>query len=111
MTQRNNLPSPTYFNSLTKRMLLGFGIGLITISFFVFGIDQTKPEWGKLWMIKPLIITPLFGAMAGAFYNFMDNLSKNSAFNRPLAIVLGLIVYVVVLWLGTVLGLAGTMWD
>jgi hypothetical protein len=68
MTEQNNLT--TQGNqpvSLTKPILTGAGIGLIAISYFVFGADEPKPEWGKLWMIKPLIMVPLAGAMVTHF--------------------------------------------
>jgi hypothetical protein len=91
-------------------ILVGAGIALFVISFFVFGVDHPKPEWGKYWMIRPLIITPLAGAMGGVFYLIMDYQSTKG-FNRTFAIALSVVVYLIGLWLGTVLGLAGTMWD
>ncbi len=91
-------------------MLIGAGIALLVISFFVFGVDNHPAEWGEYWRIRPLIITPLAGAMGGAFYAFMEYQSSRG-FNRTVAILLSIVVYFVGLWLGTVLGLAGTMWD
>ena len=91
-------------------MLVGAGIAFLVISFFVFGVDNPPAEWGKYWMIRPLIVTPLAGAMGGAFYAFMDYQSSRG-FNRTLAVLLSIVVYFVGLWLGTVLGLAGTMWN
>ncbi|QHL89392.1 potassium transporter KefB [Nibribacter ruber] len=96
--------------SLFKPMLLGGCIALLAISFFVFGVDNPNPAWGKYWMVRPLIITPLAGAMGGVFYAFMDYQSARG-FNRTLAVLLSLVVFVVGLWLGIVLGLAGTMWN
>jgi hypothetical protein len=96
--------------SLAKPMLIGAGVGLIVISFFVFGVPKPNPEWGSLWMIRPLIVTPIAGAMGGAFYYYMDYLSFRGL-NRTVAVILSLIVFIVGLWLGIVLGLAGTMWN
>lgn len=93
-----------------KPVLVGAATALLVISFFVFGVDTPDPEWGSFWRIRPLIITPLAGAMGGAFYAFMDYQSSRG-FNRTVAILLSLVVYFIGLWLGTVLGLAGTMWD
>lgn len=101
---------PRHSLSLVKPMLVGAFIAFLVISFFVFGVDRTNPAWGKFWMIRPLIITPLAGAMGGAFYAFM-NYHAARGFNRTLAILLSIVVYLVGLWLGTVLGLAGTMWN
>jgi hypothetical protein len=111
MTQHNESPNQSMPQlSLVKPMLVGAGIALLVISAFVFGVDNPKPEWGKLWMIRPLIVTPLAGALGGAFYAFMDYQSSRGL-NRTIAVILSLVVFLVVLWLGTVLGLAGTMWD
>lgn len=108
---KNNLTTPAnHAVPIVKPILIGAGIALLAISFFVFGVDNPKPEWGKYWMIRPLIITPLAGAMGGAFYAFMDY-QNTRGFNRTLAVLLSMLVYVIGLWLGIVLGLDGTMWD
>ncbi|MES2565970.1 MAG: potassium transporter KefB [Bacteroidota bacterium] len=108
MTQENNVHH-FHAYSLVKPMLIGAGIGLILISFFVFGVDAPNPAWPKYWMIRPLLICPLAGATGGAFYSFMDYQSTRG-FNRTIAILLSLVVYIIGLWMGIVLGLAGTMW-
>src|SRR5688572_5578145 len=111
MTTKNELQNQAEHQvSVVKPMIVGAAIALFVISFFVFGVDQPHPDWGKFWMIRPLIITPLAGAMGGAFYAFMEY-QISRGFNRTLAILLSIVVYLVGLWLGTVLGLAGTMWN
>ncbi len=110
MTQSNNPTSQPHQISWIIPVLVGAGIAFLAISFFVFGVDAPNPAWGKFWMIRPLIITPLAGAMGGAFYAFMDYQSSRG-FNRTVAILLSLVVYAIGLWMGTVLGLAGTMWN
>lgn len=97
--------------SLAPVMLLGAGFALLAISFFVFGVDNTPPEWGRFWMIRPLIVTPLAGAIGGAVYHFLDHLRAGGKISRNVAVVLSLVIYLVGLWMGIVLGLAGTMWD
>lgn len=96
---------------IAPAMLLGAGFALLAISFFVFGVDNTPPEWGRFWMIRPLIITPLAGATGGAVYYFLDRLRAKGAINANLAIIISLVIYLVGLWMGIVLGLDGTMWD
>ncbi|NDK56595.1 potassium transporter KefB [Pontibacter fetidus] len=91
-------------------VITGAVFALLVISFFVFGADNPPAEWGKYWQIRPLIITPLAGAIGGTCYAFL-NYQSNRGFNRTLAVILGLVIYFVGLWLGTVLGLAGTMWN
>ena len=96
--------------SLAKPMLVGAVLGLLVISAFVFGSGPVKPEWGNLWRIKPLLVTPAAGALGGAFYYLMDR-QASRGLNRTVAVILSLVIFFIVLWLGIVLGLAGTMWD
>jgi len=111
MTPQNRLQNqPVHPVSFVKPILVGAGIALLVISFFVFGVDEPHPEWGKFWIVRPLIVTPLAGAMGGAFYAFLDHQSSRG-FNRTLAILLSIVVYLIGLWLGIVLGLDGTLWD
>src|SRR5919107_4752694 len=111
MTQKNNLTAQQTKFSVGIPMLIGAVIGLILISLFVFGVDNPKPEWGELWRIRPLIITPLAGAMGGLFFYFMNYLSSRGSINKIFAIILSFVVFIIGLWMGVVLGLDGTMWD
>jgi hypothetical protein len=111
MTTGSNSAAEQQTPSLAKPLLIGGGVGLVLISIFLSGVHDPNPAWGKLWMIRPLVIVPLAGAMGGLFYYFMRHLTAAGSLNKSLALVLSLFVYVVGLWLGTVLGLDGTLWD
>jgi hypothetical protein len=112
MTLSNNVTTqPIHPASLGKRMLQGAAIALILIIVFLLQAGEPNPDWPKLWMIRPLIIVPLAGAMGGVFYYFMDHLRYQGGWRKILANILSLVVYIIGLWLGTVLGLDGTMWD
>lgn len=95
--------------SLAVPMLIGAGVGLMVILFFLSS-SSGDHNWGKYWMIRPLIITPMAGAMGGAFYYLMGLLSRRGL-NKTLAVLLSMIVFITGLWLGIVSGLDGTMWD
>jgi hypothetical protein len=111
MTQENNLTTKSIHPaSLSKRMLLGGGIALILIIAFLAPVGEPNPDWGKFWMIRPLVIVPLAGATGGLFYHLMDRLRYQGSWKKILANILSLIVYIFGLWIGTVLGLAGTLW-
>lgn len=112
MTSKNALPTRSVHSaSLMKRMLQGAGIALVLIILFLLSADEPDPSWPKLWFIKPMIIVPIAGATGGVLYYFMDHLRAKGAWQKILAIVLSLIGYIIALWLGTVLGLNGTMWN
>jgi hypothetical protein len=111
MTQESNLPTQTITPILVKKMLTGGGIALILMLIFLLPIRDPNPAWGKLWIIKPLIVISLAGAMGGVFYYLMGNMRSQGGWKMILANVLCLLVYIFVLWIGTVLGLNGTLWD
>lgn len=112
MTQRKDLTNQSVHPvSLGGRLLLGAGIALILITVFLLRVREPNPEWGKLWMVKPLIIVPIAGAIGAAFYYFMDHLRNDGGWRKVLANVLSLLAYLIALWLGTVLGLNGTLWN
>ncbi|MXV50089.1 potassium transporter KefB [Pedobacter sp. HMF7647] len=112
MTHQNELTTqPVHPISLGKLMLIAAGIALILISVFLFPVRDPNPAWGKLWMVKPLIIVPLAGSLGGLFYYNMDFLRHQGGWKKVLANLASLIVFVIVLWLGTVLGLNGTLWN
>ena len=97
--------------SLGKRMVQGAGIAFTVITIFLLGAGESSPYWGRFWMIKPLIIVPLAGALGGAFYYCMDYLRFQGGADKVMASFLSLIIYIFGLFLGIVLGLDGTLWD
>ncbi|MEJ8757109.1 potassium transporter KefB [Pontibacter sp. H259] len=112
MTEQNGFQNrPIHSMPVGKCMFIGAAIGFAIISFFVFGTGEPNPEWPKYWMIKPLLMVPAAGAMGGLFYFNMDHLRVEGGWRTVLANFLSLVVFLVVLWLGIVLGLNGTMWD
>ena len=111
MTRTENSTSKTKELSIGIRMLAGAAVGFVLISFFVFGVDQANPAWGEYWRIRPLIVTPLAGAMGGLVTYLIMHYHKLAGANKIIAIILSVIAFVISLWLGIVLGLDGTMWD
>jgi hypothetical protein len=108
MTQPNN--STAQPASLAIRMLVGAGIGFCIISFFVFGFEP-NPAWGKYWMIRPLIITPLAGAVGGLCNYFIMSFHHQYGVNKIAAMIISVIIFLFGLWVGIILGLDGTQWD
>lgn len=113
MVRKNNTSTqpPLHPVPLSTRLLQGAGIALIAITIFLIGAGEGDPAWPRFWMLRPLIVVPLAGAAGGGFYYFMDHLRYQGGWRKVLAILLCLVVYVIGLWLGTVLGLDGTWWD
>ncbi|WPP49157.1 potassium transporter KefB [Catalinimonas niigatensis] len=112
MTQQKNFTTRSIHPVLLgKRILIGAGVAFSLISIFLLGVGEPNPAWGKLWMVKPLIVVPLAGAIGGVFYHFIDHIIQQDGWRKILVIVFSLIGYLVIVWLGTVLGLDGTLWN
>lgn len=111
MTQTDNSTSQPNQASSGKRMLVGAWIGLLLISLFLLSADEPDPAWGKGWMIRPLIIVPLAGAIGGLCNYFIIRFHSQFGINKIIAMILSVIVFIFGLWVGAVLGLDGTMWN
>jgi hypothetical protein len=111
MTQTDNSTPEQQQVSLSKRMLIGAGIGLLLISYFLVTAGAPNPEWGKLWVIRPLIVVPFAGAMGGLCNYIIVQFHSQVGVNRIIAMIVSTIIFIVGLWLGIVLGLDGTMWN
>lgn len=97
--------------ALRTRMLVGAAVGLIIISVFVIGAGSGNTAWGSYWRIKPILLTPLLGALVGLCYDATEPLRKVNGWAGRIFLVLSLIGCFVGMWISLVLGLAGTMWD
>jgi hypothetical protein len=77
MIQIENLTKkPLFTDRLAKRMMIGAAIGLVMVSFFVIVAGKGRPEWGDYWRIKPLLLTPLLGAIVGLCYDVTEPLRQ-----------------------------------
>jgi hypothetical protein len=97
--------------SVLKLMLLGVVIGLVTISFFVFQVNEAPARWAPNWRLKPLLLTPLVSALGIQVFFLKDLLRPDKSWMNVLLLIFSALVYLVALWLGVVLGLDGTMWN
>ena len=92
-------------------MVIGAGIALILMALFIKGAD-TKPEWGRFWMIRPLIVAPIAGAGGGLFAYAMEYFfGYKGGWNKVASITLSLVAFIIALFFAVVLGLDGTLWD
>lgn len=108
MTNSNTSSEPL---SLEKRMIIGGAIGLAVLGFFVIGAGSGLPEWGKYWMIQPLLVGPFAGAVGGACNYYIMRFRVFVGVSRPLAFTISSVIFIFGMWMGIVLGLHGTMWN
>ncbi|MBE99400.1 potassium transporter KefB [Flavobacterium coralii] len=95
----------------TKFILAGGTIALAVIALFVFSVNTSNPEWGNYWKVKPLLLTPFIGAFGGMVMYYCTRLAAYMQINKVAGFLLSIPVYVVILWIGIVLGLNGTLWN
>lgn len=96
---------------MAKFMATGAIIAFILITIFLFQVNNPDPAWGRYWMVRPMIIVPLAGAMGGLVFYLADYVCVSKGWTKAWGYLPGLVIYIVGLWLGFVLGLDGTLWD
>lgn len=96
--------------ALGKHLAWGALIALILVSVFLAGVRNPAPEWPRFWMLRPLIVVPVAGALGGFFYFMTGGWRRAGGWRSIVGYMAGILLYMVVLWLGSVLGLAGTLW-
>ncbi len=96
---------------LTRHLLIGAVINLAIMALFISGVNNPKPEWGEFWYVRPLVVVTIAGAFSGLFYNRLSALRAEGGWKLIVGMLLSLIVFVFVLWISSVLGLAGTLWN
>lgn len=111
MTSTEKTKTDYYLTRLmTVRAATGAGIALCLLTVFLWGIEP-DPLWPKYWMLRPYIIVPLAGATGGICFHILDRYFYGAGWKRVLANICGVIIYIIGLWLGSVLGLDGTLWN
>jgi hypothetical protein len=112
MTQENNLTTrPIHSPALAKHMLIGAAFAFALMCLFLYGAEG-RAEWGQFWMIRPLLVISFAGATGGAVFYFMDHfMGYKGGWRKALTILLSGIIYIFGLWIGSVLGLVGTLWN
>jgi hypothetical protein len=96
--------------ALVKRMIIGGAIGLALMALFLLPIKHPHAGWGPYWMVRPFVMIAFAGAVGGAFSYLMNAVFEGTAAKKAFGIALSLVVYLIGLWMGTVLGLVGTLW-
>lgn len=94
-----------------KHFLLGWLIGLVIISLFVFSVSDPDPTWGAYWRVRPLILTPLAAGFGMLSFYLKDLVQPKGRFMQVLVFAASLLGFVFCLWIGIVLGLDGTLWN
>lgn len=111
MRRQNELPALSSLPLLLRKsMLMGAALGFILILFFLLSAGEPDLHWARFWFVRPLILVPLAGSVGGMFY-YLITLRYQFGWRKHLTRIVGCMGYLLVLWLGTVLGLDGTWWD
>jgi hypothetical protein len=111
MSKNNNAAQPLHPKPLLYRVLTGALIGLVLIALFLLSVKADNPAWPKYWKLRPLLIVPIAGGMGGVFYYLMDHFRARGGWIKIVATIISLLGFIIALWMGTILGLDGTLWD
>ena len=111
MVQQNDFQNQNLVAAASRRTLTGAAFALALIALFLAGVQHPDPAWGKLWLLRPLLVVTMAGALGGLINYLLLHFHQKLGIHKAVAIVLSALIYLVGLWLGSVLGLAGTLWD
>lgn len=105
-TRSSTAGTPIHPRPLRSRMLQGAGFA--TALLIVFMLLGGKPNPGpRTWMILPFLTVPFGGALGGLVYYLMDFMRYQGGWQKSLANVLSLLVYVLLLAATLIVGLNG----
>ncbi|HRG20840.1 MAG TPA: hypothetical protein PLQ57_07405 [Saprospiraceae bacterium] len=96
---------------LYRRVAIGATIAFVWTAYFLIKGGAFDPKWPHFWYIRPLILVPLAGAVGGVFYHLMEGFRIKGGWIKVGINLLCVIVYIMGVWIGTVLGLDGVWWD
>lgn len=103
----DRIQSKNFFIALT----LGFAIAFVLVTALILSVNNPNPVWGKNWFVRPILLTPVIAATgAGVSYLISTISFRNQLFNL-FKILLCLLAYIFFLWIGTVIGFNGTLWN
>lgn len=112
MERKNNLGSQSLNATLLrKRVLFGMGTALVLMILLLIQVEEPKPEWRKLWMVRPLIMVSFGGAICGIFYSFIEQQATRHNWNTVIVKIFSFLACMIILWMSFILGLDGTLWD
>ncbi|PRY88915.1 hypothetical protein [Mongoliibacter ruber] len=105
-------PSSPSRKLLIQRVLLPTIIGgSLPLAFLLF-IILTKEEYFETWMIYPMTIIPLGGALGGAIFFLLVFHRYRVGTKKVFAIIFSIIIYLVSLWISAIIAFNFTgHWD
>jgi hypothetical protein len=91
--------------------LAGFFIATGVLLLFLIGADPPNSDWASNWFLRPAIILPLAGLTGGFCAGVLSALLRVKVIGLYLAIAIGILIFLLALWMGIVLGFDGTYWN
>ncbi len=120
MTTQNELRHNSLYDAPSpgRSALQGAGIALLlaavflSVIFLVGDVLSGKKFWQGIWEFFPLITVTIGGALGGTFYYLLNQAWQPEGWKKILAATLGILAYIVLLWLSLIAGFSVTgQWD
>lgn len=112
MTPISSFSSPSFVTvSFVKHLVVGTTLALLLISIFLAGVKHPNPNWPAYWMVRPLVLVPVAGALGGGFFYMVRQWGQHETWKKVVATLIGVLGYLVAVWMGTIVGLDGTLWN
>lgn len=113
MTTHNEIPQQAPPHSIGKRALQGAALAFILVAAFLTFLLIVGDDFPiGAWILPPLAIPTLGGALGGAVFYLMHQYLPLDGWKKPAANMLFALVFLAGLWMSMVLGLAiAGLWD
>jgi hypothetical protein len=113
MTTPHEIPQNLRPDSIGKRALQGAGVAFTLVAAFLTFLLVVGEDMAMgLWILPPVLIPALGGALGGAVFYLMHQYLPLEGWKKPAANLLFGLVFIAGLWMSMVLGLAIVgLWD
>ena len=118
MNTQNQFHPGLHNKPLGKFVLQGAGLALLLVIIFlaiifpIGGVLTGKTFWEGVWQFLPLVTVTAGGALGGTVYYLVVQRLHPSAWQKVMATMMSILIYIVLLWLSLVAGFSATgQWD
>ncbi|WP_130734599.1 hypothetical protein [Flavobacterium sp. J27] len=98
-------------SNVFKFAIAGAIVALIIILLLIFSVPNPNPTWGKVWFVRPLVVTPFITSIGGALFYLINTKKTAFKFINLMLFLFSVFILLFFLWIGTILGLDGTLWN
>ena len=95
---------------LFSSVIIGSVIAFVLISVILYKGGALDPKWPQFWYLRPLILVPLAGGVWRFIFYTMEKYRQGPIWRKVIVNLVCVLIYIIGIWLATVIGLDGVWW-